>query len=131
MSNLLTNAIKFTNEGTVSITEIVVSMSDTDCGTDPEILPRPFTKFKTKSTNGYLISMIEIAAVYQHFITCQNLSFYSYIITSQRYREIVGHTAFLTSTIYTIALATSRSQSISTLPYTKFHHKYFWGVNLT
>jgi two-component system, OmpR family, sensor histidine kinase VicK len=60
MSNLLSNAIKFTNEGTVSITaalgsnnnEIVVRITDTGSGIDPEILPRLFTKFATKSTTG-------------------------------------------------------------------------------
>jgi two-component system, OmpR family, sensor histidine kinase VicK len=60
MSNLLSNAIKFTNEGAVSINaapvpnnnEIVVSIADTGSGIDPEILPRLFTKFVTKSTTG-------------------------------------------------------------------------------
>ncbi|MGA9150879.1 MAG: sensor histidine kinase, partial [Candidatus Nitrosopolaris sp.] len=60
ISNLLSNAFKFTNEGTVSITaaavpnnnEIVVSISDTGSGIDSEILPRLFTKFATKSTTG-------------------------------------------------------------------------------
>jgi two-component system, OmpR family, sensor histidine kinase VicK len=54
ISNLLCNAIKLTNEGTVSITaaavpnnnEIVVSITDTGPG------PRLFTKFATKSTAG-------------------------------------------------------------------------------
>ena len=60
ISNFLNNAIKFTNEGTVSITvtvvskndEIVVSISDTGSGIDSEILPKLFTKFATKSTLG-------------------------------------------------------------------------------
>jgi two-component system, OmpR family, sensor histidine kinase VicK len=58
--NLLCNAIKFTKEGTVSITvtavpnknEIIVSIQDTGPGIDSEILPRLFTKFATKSTTG-------------------------------------------------------------------------------
>jgi two-component system, OmpR family, sensor histidine kinase VicK len=58
--NLLCNAIKFTKEGTVSITvaavpnknEIVVSINDTGSGIDSEILPKLFTKFATKSTTG-------------------------------------------------------------------------------
>jgi signal transduction histidine kinase len=58
--NLLNNAIKFTNEGTVSINavavsknnEIVVSITDTGAGIDSEILPKLFTKFATKSTTG-------------------------------------------------------------------------------
>jgi len=60
ISNLLNNAIKFTNEGTVIVNvaairtnnEIVVSISDTGIGIDSEILPRLFTKFATKSTTG-------------------------------------------------------------------------------
>jgi signal transduction histidine kinase len=60
ISNLLNNAIKFTNEGTVIVSvaavrtnnEIVVSISDTGIGIDSEILPRLCTKFATKSTSG-------------------------------------------------------------------------------
>ena len=60
ISNLLNNAIKFTNEGTVIVSvasvrinnEIVVSISDTGPGIDSEILPRLFTKFATKSKVG-------------------------------------------------------------------------------
>jgi two-component system, OmpR family, sensor histidine kinase VicK len=60
ISNLVSNALKFTNEGTVSIiaavvqinNEIVVSISDTGLGIDSEILPRLFIKFATKSTTG-------------------------------------------------------------------------------
>jgi signal transduction histidine kinase len=58
ISNPLSNAIKFTDEGTVSITavpntnEIVVSIIDTGRGIDSEILPRLFTKFATKSITG-------------------------------------------------------------------------------
>jgi len=60
ISNLLSNAFKFTNEGTISITldaeptnnEIVVNITDTGPGIDSEILPRLFTKFATKSITG-------------------------------------------------------------------------------
>jgi signal transduction histidine kinase len=58
ISNLLNNAIKFTNEGTITAAavpkndEIVVSVSDTGSGIDSEILPKLFTKFATKSTMG-------------------------------------------------------------------------------
>ena len=60
ISNLLNNAIKFTNEGTVIVSvaavrtnnEIVVSINDTGSGIDSEILPRLFTKFATKSRTG-------------------------------------------------------------------------------
>ena len=58
ISNILSNAIKFTNEGTITAAavpnnnEIVVSISDTGRGIDSEILSRLFTKFGTKSTTG-------------------------------------------------------------------------------
>ena len=57
--NLLNNAIKFTNEeGVIIITterkanNIVVSVNDNGHGIDPDILPRLFTKFATKSEVG-------------------------------------------------------------------------------
>jgi len=55
VSNLLGNAIKFTREGTITVTseikdsEVFVSISDTGQGLDPEVLPQLFTKFSTKS----------------------------------------------------------------------------------
>ena len=55
ISNLLGNGIKFTKEGTISVTseikdsEVFVSISDTGQGLDPEVLPQLFTKFSTKS----------------------------------------------------------------------------------
>jgi signal transduction histidine kinase len=69
ISNLLSNAIKFTKEGSISIDvvknskynnsnqqevqgEVMVSVKDTGTGIDPEILPRLFTKFATKSEIG-------------------------------------------------------------------------------
>jgi signal transduction histidine kinase len=60
ISNLLTNAIKFTKEGTISITtdtttnkgEIIVSISDTGSGISAHILPRLFSKFATDSSEG-------------------------------------------------------------------------------
>jgi signal transduction histidine kinase len=59
-ANLLNNALKFTKEGTISITvlrnndlnEAVVSIKDTGIGIDPEIIPRLFTKFATKPETG-------------------------------------------------------------------------------
>ena len=59
--NLLNNAIKFTNEGSITIiierkrdnndnNEIVVSIKDTGTGIDSQILPKLFEKFTTKST---------------------------------------------------------------------------------
>ena len=59
ISNLLSNAIKFTNEGSISIVtdksksgEVQVSVKDTGSGLDPEILPRLFSKFATRSEKG-------------------------------------------------------------------------------
>lgn len=55
ISNLLGNGIKFTKEGTITVTSaikdswVVVSISDTGQGLDPEVLPQLFTKFSTKS----------------------------------------------------------------------------------
>jgi two-component system, OmpR family, sensor histidine kinase VicK len=63
--NLLNNAIKFTSkkkEGVISITaernknggqnEVIVSITDTGEGINPEIQPRLFTKFATRSFSG-------------------------------------------------------------------------------
>jgi signal transduction histidine kinase len=59
ISNLLCNAIRFTNEGTVSVavqmkgaSHIVVSIKDTGSGIDLEILPKLFSKFATISKTG-------------------------------------------------------------------------------
>ena len=58
ISNLLRNAIKFTSEGVISINalrkdhHVIVSVKDTGSGIDPEILPRLFSKFVTKSDKG-------------------------------------------------------------------------------
>ncbi len=71
ISNLLSNALKFTSEGVVSVSvsirkgqreeqkeleegekEVVVRIHDTGSGIDPEIFPRLFTKFSSKSFKG-------------------------------------------------------------------------------
>jgi len=64
ISNFLSNAFNFTNEGDTiyvnvekkdtgsSIGEVIVSIKDTGTGIDPEISPRLFTKFATKSYRG-------------------------------------------------------------------------------
>jgi signal transduction histidine kinase len=58
ISNLLNNAIKFTNEGKITISatrfddRIVVRVKDTGSGIDSKILPKLFTKFATKSASG-------------------------------------------------------------------------------
>jgi signal transduction histidine kinase len=68
ISNLLNNALKFTSEGHVTITTekktdnknnrikngtvAVVNVCDTGSGIDPEMMPRLFTKFSSKSFSG-------------------------------------------------------------------------------
>jgi signal transduction histidine kinase len=76
ISNLLNNSIKFTKEGTVTVTttirrkdvvdrdnnrregegggreEVVIAVKDTGNGIDPGLMPRLFTKFATKSYQG-------------------------------------------------------------------------------
>jgi signal transduction histidine kinase len=60
ISNLLSNAIKFTTKekGTIYVTaerksfETMIRVKDTGQGIDPEILPKLFTKFTTKSSSG-------------------------------------------------------------------------------
>jgi signal transduction histidine kinase len=58
VSNLLSNAAKFTKKGAVYISadtqdgQVVVSVKDTGPGIDPEIMPKLFTKFTSKSQTG-------------------------------------------------------------------------------
>jgi two-component system, OmpR family, sensor histidine kinase VicK len=61
LTNLLTNAIKFTNEGDIIVTaeihdgnknSIVVRVKDNGAGIDSEILPQLFAKFASKSFQG-------------------------------------------------------------------------------
>ncbi|HKG71492.1 MAG TPA: HAMP domain-containing sensor histidine kinase, partial [Nitrososphaeraceae archaeon] len=60
ISNLMNNAIKFTHKGTITViikkkeefNEIIVSVKDSGSGIDPEITPRLFSKFATKSQTG-------------------------------------------------------------------------------
>lgn len=60
IANLLTNAIKFTKEGTIAISadvkhnnnELVVTVKDSGESIHPSIMPRLFTKFATTSNMG-------------------------------------------------------------------------------
>jgi signal transduction histidine kinase/sugar-specific transcriptional regulator TrmB len=64
ISNLLDNALKFTSKGVVSVDavrkkkqvdhqeEAIVTVEDTGSGTSPEIFPKLFTKFSSKSFSG-------------------------------------------------------------------------------
>jgi nitrogen-specific signal transduction histidine kinase len=60
LSNLISNAIKFTQEGNIDILlekmqndkAAVLSVKDTGSGIEPDIMPRLFTKFATRSEVG-------------------------------------------------------------------------------
>jgi signal transduction histidine kinase len=62
VSNLLSNAFKFTTDGSISISiiseeneedgKVIVSIKDTGTGIDSELFPRLFSKFATKSFAG-------------------------------------------------------------------------------
>ena len=60
ISNLLNNAIKFTQQGHITIStekekfgkEVIVKVKDSGSGIDPDIMSRLFTKFATKSHVG-------------------------------------------------------------------------------
>jgi two-component system, OmpR family, sensor histidine kinase VicK len=61
ISNLLNNAIKFTEQGDITIStekeekygkEVIVKVKDSGSGIDPDIMSRLFTKFATKSYAG-------------------------------------------------------------------------------
>ena len=61
ISNLLNNAVKFTKQGHITIStekekkygkEVIVRVTDSGTGIDPDIMSRLFTKFATKSHTG-------------------------------------------------------------------------------
>jgi signal transduction histidine kinase len=60
VNNLLSNAFKFTTKGSIRVTidryfnsnTIIVKVKDTGIGIHPDILPKLFTKFATKSDTG-------------------------------------------------------------------------------
>jgi signal transduction histidine kinase len=58
IDNLLSNALKFTEDGIISVSietkdsQAIVSVKDNGQGIDPSILPKLFTKFATSSSGG-------------------------------------------------------------------------------
>jgi signal transduction histidine kinase len=60
ISNILSNALNFTKKGVISIAKekkiedasVIVSVTDTGSGIDPQILSKLFTKFTTRSKKG-------------------------------------------------------------------------------
>jgi signal transduction histidine kinase len=58
LSNLIRNAIKFTKQGTITLTlevadgDAVVKVRDTGSEIDPDIMPKLFTRFASKSDSG-------------------------------------------------------------------------------
>jgi signal transduction histidine kinase len=58
ISNLINNSLKFTKSGEISVTSekkdghAIVSVKDTGIGIDPEIMPKLFSKFASKSYQG-------------------------------------------------------------------------------
>ena len=59
ISNLLSNSLKFTEEGVITIAtkkqdddQVVVTVKDSGRGIDSELIPKLFTKFSTKSQQG-------------------------------------------------------------------------------
>jgi len=62
IDNLLNNSVKFSKEGTIVTAvkqtedqqrhEVIISVKDTGTGIDPDILPKLFSKFVTKSYHG-------------------------------------------------------------------------------
>jgi len=96
ISNLLSNALKFTKEGTITAAvvpkndKIVVSISDTGIGIDSEILPRLFTKFATKSSTGTGLGLF----ISKSIIEAHGGRFGEKIIT-QKVKELLLDLAYL------------------------------------
>jgi signal transduction histidine kinase len=60
VNNMISNAFKFTNDGRIKVTveqkensnKVIVKIKDTGTGIHPDILPKLFTKFSTRSDKG-------------------------------------------------------------------------------
>ena len=58
ITNLIDNAVKFTDDGKISISamgndkDIVITVEDTGSGIESQIIPRLFSKFVSSSENG-------------------------------------------------------------------------------
>lgn len=84
VTNLLDNAVKFTKEGTILVSiekkngHAVVSVHDSGRGIDPDIMPRLFSKFATKSDKGTGLGLFisrSIVEAHDGKIWCSNNSF--------------------------------------------------------
>ena len=84
ISNLLRNALKFTNEGDlINVTistkdsgikrEVIVRISDTGSGIDPKIYPKLFTKFASKSDLGIGLGLFICKSIIKHMVVKSGL----------------------------------------------------------
>ncbi len=83
LANLLDNAIKFTKEGTITIStekkdcNALIAVQDSGAGIDPDIMSRLFTKFATKSDKGTGLGLFisrSIIEAHEGRIWCSNNS---------------------------------------------------------
>jgi signal transduction histidine kinase len=87
ISNLLRNAIKFTEKGTVKVIlykndiEVIITVIDTGKGIDPEIMPKMFSRFTSKSDSGTGLGLF-IAKSMMELV--QDLSSRSHFMPSSR-----------------------------------------------
>ena len=71
ISNIVGNATKFTTDGSISIksekhdNQATVSVKDTGTGIDPELFPRLFSKFASKSFSGTGLEFEEVKKYYR------------------------------------------------------------------
>ena len=80
ISNLLSNALKFTREGKISVNvieeniskRVIVSIKDTGYGIDREMRSRLFTKFATKSYDGTGLGLYISRSVIEVYMEVRN-----------------------------------------------------------